>query len=50
VTLNAAGYFDKTVRVSNAAKRRFRFVAGTEVSDVIRPLSRPRAGALYPRK
>jgi hypothetical protein len=50
VTLNAAGYFDKTVRVSNAAKRRFRFVAGTEVSDVLRPLQRPRAGALYPPK
>jgi hypothetical protein len=50
VALNAAGYFDKVVRVSRAAQRRFRFVAGTEVSDVIRPDQRPRAGALYPRK
>jgi hypothetical protein len=50
LTLNAAGYFDRTVRVSNAAKRRFRFVAGPETSNVIRPLQRPRAGALYPPK
>ncbi len=50
VVLNPGGYFDRVFRLSNAAKRRFRFVSGLETSDVIRPLSRPRAGALYPLK
>jgi hypothetical protein len=50
VALNAGGYFDKLFRLSNAAKRRFRFVSGFATSDVIRPLSRPAAGALYPLK
>ena len=49
VTLSPQGYFDKVFRLSNAAKRRFRFVSGFETSNVIKPLARPRAGALYPR-
>jgi hypothetical protein len=49
LTLNSSGYFDKVFRVSSAAKRRFRFVAGFETSNVLRPLQRPAAGALYPR-
>jgi len=50
VLLNPAGYFDKVFRVSNAKRRRFRFVSGFETSDVLRPLARRPAGALYPLK
>jgi hypothetical protein len=50
LALNPQGYFDRTVRVSNAAKRRFRFVVGLEPTGAQRPLQRPRAGALYPPK
>ena len=50
VVLNSSGYFDKVFRVSNAAKRRFRFVSGLQVSNALRPLQRPAAGTLYPRK
>ncbi len=49
IVLDPAGYFDKVFRVSNAAKRRFRFVSGLQTSDVLRPLARRSAGALYPR-
>jgi hypothetical protein len=50
VALNRMGYFDRTFRLSRAAKRRFRLVFGTETSDVAKPFKRPRAGTLYPRK
>ena len=49
IKLSAQGYFDKVFRVSNAAKRRFRFIYGLETSDLQAPFARPRAGALYPR-
>jgi hypothetical protein len=48
VALNRLGYFDRTFRLSKAAKRKFRFQDGAETSDVQRPFKRPRAGALYP--
>jgi hypothetical protein len=50
VTLNSSGYFDKVIRVSRAAKRRYRLVSGFEASSSLRPLQRPAAGALYPLK
>jgi len=49
VGLNRMGYFDRTFRLSKAAKRRFRFKFGRETSTVQKPLNRPRAGTLYPR-
>jgi hypothetical protein len=49
VKLNSMGYFDRTFRVSNAAKRRFRLVAGLQTSNIARAFKRPRAGVLYPR-
>jgi hypothetical protein len=49
VTLNSQGYFDRNFTVSNAAKRSFRLVFGSETSNVAKPFKRPRAGALYPR-
>jgi hypothetical protein len=49
VTLNAMGYFDKVLGVSNASGRRFRFGYGNGLTSIVaRPLKRPRAGALYP--
>jgi hypothetical protein len=49
VALNRMGYFDRNFRLSNAAKRSFRFSFGTERSNVATPFQRPRAGTLYPR-
>jgi hypothetical protein len=50
VPLNRMGYFDRTFHLSNAARRRFRFKFGRRISTVQKPLSRPRAGTLYPRR
>jgi hypothetical protein len=49
VPLSRMGYFDRTFHLSRAAKRKFRFVFGSERSNVATPLKRPRAGTLYPR-
>ena len=49
VTLNRMGYFDRTFRLSSAAKRSFRLVYGSETSNTAKPFKRPRAGTLYPR-
>jgi hypothetical protein len=49
VPLNRMGYFDRTFRLSRAAKRKFRLVYGSEQSNVAKPFQRPRAGRLYPR-
>jgi hypothetical protein len=49
LTLNRMGYFDRTFRLSRAAKRSFKLVYGTETSNIAKPFKRPRAGALYPR-
>ena len=47
----AAGDFSAadSFHLSRAAKRKFRFVFGSERSNVATPLKRPRAGTLYPR-